>query len=306
MFVFLEARCDNVAVTPARSSDGTRLVLKGVVLNAVLVLVKGAAGILGHSAALVADAIESAADVVGSLVTWLGLRLAERPPDQDHPYGHGKFEPLTALVVAALLIGAAVLITVEAIHQIITPHHAPAPFTLVVLVVVVVIKELMARVVARAAMRSGSIAVAADALHHRADAITSVVAFIGITVALLGGPGWERSDDIAAVLAAIVIVVNAGRLARPALRELLDAAPSGAIERLVEKTAAEEPGVLDAHKCRVRKIGTDLWVDLHVHVDPAMTVQESHTLAHRVKDRIRAAQPRIADVLIHVEPAQQH
>ncbi|MFO0829909.1 MAG: cation diffusion facilitator family transporter [Phycisphaerales bacterium] len=288
---------------PGPSSTGTKLVLRGVLLNAALVLIKGVTGVVGHSAALVADAIESAADVAGSLVTWFGLRLAERPADENHPYGHGKYEPLTALLVAGMLFGAAVLIVVEAAGQIIRPHHAPAPFTLVVLVVVVVVKEVMARVVAQSARASGSVAVAADSLHHRSDAITSAAAFIGITVALIGGPGWERSDDIAAIVAAGVIVVNAVRLARPALSELLDEAPQGTLESLVLRTASAEAGVLDAHKCRVRKIGTDLWVDLHVHVAAEMSVRESHALAHRVKDRIRAAEPKIVDVLIHIEPA---
>lgn len=285
------------------SLSSTRLALIGVAVNAALVLVKGAAGILGNSAALVADAIESGADVAGSLVTWWGLRLAGRPADADHPYGHGKWAPITALVVAGMLVGAAVLIVIEAIRQIITPHHSPAPFTLVVLVVVVVVKEILARIVARRAREEGNLAVAGDAAHHRSDAITSAAAFVGILVAILGGEGWERADDIAALVAAGVILVNAFLLGRGALAELLDEASHGELEQDVERLAAEVPGVVAAHKCRVRKVGSDLWADLHVHVDGAMSVRDGHAVAHRVKDRIRDAHPRVRDVLIHVEPA---
>ncbi len=285
-------------------NSGSRLALWGLGVNAVLVLVKGAVGIVGNSAALVADAIESAADVAGSMITWAGIRIAERPADENHPYGHGKYEALTALVVSAMLVGAAVLITVEAIRQIITPHHTPEPYTLVVLVAVIIVKEVMARIVARSAKQSGSVAVASDAFHHRSDAITSAAAFVGILIALWGGKGWERSDDIAALVAAVVIVVNAVLLARPALAELLDTAPDTALEAKVLAAAMAVSGVIDAHKCRVRKIGTDLWVDLHVHVDGEMNVRDSHALAHRVKDQIKQADARIRDALIHVEPAQ--
>lgn len=287
---------------PRRTPGGSRLAVWGLLVNALLVLVKGAAGVLGHSAALIADAIESAADVAGSVIIWGGLRMAERPPDDNFPYGHGKYEPLTALVVAGILLGAAILIVLEATRQIITPHHGPAPFTLIVLVVVVLAKEVMARIVARTAKASGSVAIASDAQHHRSDAITSAAAFVGILIAVVGGEGWERADDIAAMVAACVIVVNAVRLARGALSELLDAAPDPAFDALVLGAALGEKGVVDAHKCRVRKIGIDLWVDLHVHVDGSMNVRDSHALAHRVKDRIMAADRRIRDVLIHVEP----
>lgn len=282
---------------------GSRIALVGLGVNILLVVVKGVAGILGNSAALVADAIESASDVAGSVVTWGGLRMAERPPDANHPYGHGKYEPLTALVVAGLILGAAILIVVEATRQLITPHHAPAPFTLAVLVAVIVVKETMARIVERAARRSGSVAVASDAIHHRADAITSAAAFVGILIAILGGEGWERADDVAALVAAAVIAWNAIRLGRPALAELLDTAPDPELDGRVLAAACAESGVVDAHKCRIRKIGVDLWIDLHIHVDGAMSVRESHALAHRVKDRIRAIDPRIRDALIHVEPA---
>jgi cation diffusion facilitator family transporter len=282
---------------------GLRAVALGIIVNACLAAVKAIAGVLGNSAALLADAIESTSDIFTSLIVWAGLRMAGRPADDNHPYGHGKYEPLAAIVVSIVLLAAALVITLEAIRQIITPHHTPAPFTLVVLVVVIVVKEGLFRFVLKAGKDAESLALTSDAWHHRSDAITSAAAFVGILVALIGGPGYERSDDIAAIVAAVIIAFNAIRLARPAMAELLDTAPPKDFEERVLALAMAEPGVIDAHQCRVRKIGYDFFVDLHIHVDGMMNVHESHALAHRVKDRVRAGDARIRDVLIHVEPA---
>lgn len=201
---------------------GVRSTLVGMAINAALAVIKGIAGVLGNSYALIADAIESAADVVTSFVVLLGVRMAGKPADANHPYGHGKFEPLAAAVVSLTLLGAAVLITVESVREILTPHHAPAPFTLGVLLAVIVIKEVLARYVGGAADTIGSVAVKSDAFHHRADAITSGAAFIGISIAVFGGEGFETADDVAAVVAAVVIGINALILLRPALSELID------------------------------------------------------------------------------------
>lgn len=282
---------------------GLRAVALGILVNVALAAIKAIAGVVGNSAALLADAIESTSDIFTSLIVWAGLRMAERPADDNHPYGHGKYEPLASIVVSIVLLAAAVVITVEAIRQIITPHHTPAAFTLVVLVAVIVVKETLFRFVLKAGESAESLAVTSDAWHHRSDAITSAAAFVGILVAIIGGPGYERSDDIAAIVAAAFIVFNAIRLIRPALAELLDTAPPKTLETNVLRAAMQVEGVIDAHKCRIRKIGFDYFVDLHVHVDGAMNVRDSHTLAHRVKDRIREDDARIRDVLIHVEPA---
>ncbi|MBL9121895.1 MAG: cation transporter [Phycisphaerae bacterium] len=286
------------------SQRSLRAVAIGIVVNACLAAIKAIAGVLGNSAALLADAIESTSDIFTSLIVWAGLRMAERPADENHPYGHGKYEPLAAIVVSIVLFGAAIVITLEAVRQIITPHHSPAPFTLVVLVVVIVAKELLFRAVLKAGKDAESLAITSDAWHHRSDAITSAAAFVGILIALIGGEGYERSDDIAAIVAAAIIAFNAIHLARPAVAELLDTAPAKDFEERTLAAAMAEPGVIDAHKCRVRKIGFDFFVDLHVHVDASMNVRESHALAHRVKDRIRSGDTRIRDVLIHVEPAE--
>ncbi len=282
---------------------GVRSTLVGMAINAALAVIKGIAGVLGNSYALIADAIESAADVVTSFVVLLGVRMAGKPADANHPYGHGKFEPLAAAVVSLTLLGAAVLITVESVREILTPHHAPAPFTLGVLLAVIVIKEVLARYVGGAADTIGSVAVKSDAFHHRADAITSGAAFIGISIAVFGGEGFETADDIAAVVAAVVIGINALILLRPALSELIDTAPAPEIAQSIRDIALKVPGVLGTHKCGVRKVGFVYFVDLDVLCDPDQSIRHGHEVAHNVGEAIHSALPAVAKVLVHVEPA---
>ena len=285
------------------SRVGARRVLLGMFVNIVLAVVKGVAGVVGNSYALVADAIESAADVVTSCVVLLGVRMAGKPADANHPYGHGKFEPLAAAFVSLVLLGAALVIAIESVREIFTPHHSPAPFTLAILLGVVVVKELLARYVGTAGNDVGSMAVKTDAFHHRADAITSAAAFIGISVAIFGGPGFEMADDIAAVVASVVIAVNALFLLRPALSELIDTAPTPEMAQTVRDLALRVPGVLGTHKCRVRKVGFMFFVDLDVLCDPNESIRHGHEVAHNVGEAIHSALPEVAKVLVHVEPA---
>lgn len=289
---------------PSPSSRAQRLALTGLLTNLGLSGVKFSAGVMGNSYALIADAIESLADIFGSLVIWLGLRVGARPASERHPYGYGKAESLAAAVVALVLFGAGVGIAVEAVREIRTPHHAPAWWTLVVLGATVVIKEGLFRFVRRAAASSGSVAVETDAWHHRADAVTSAAAFIGISIALIGGRGYEQADDWAALFAAGIIFINAWKLLVTPVRELLDVTDQPAVERAT-RTAAGVPGVVTVHKVFARKSGAQLWLDMHIWVDPAMLVREAHALSHAVKDAIRNADPRVSDVLIHIEPASK-
>lgn len=279
-----------------------RIVAVGFVSSLALSLAKLLAGWLGHSYALIADAVESFADVFASFVVWHGLRIAARPADADHPYGHGKAEALAAIFVALFIGLAGIGIAIEAIRLILTPHHTPAAWTLWVLIGVVVLKETLFRVVHRAAQETGSNAVSADAWHHRSDAITSLAAAVGISVALLGGPGWERADGFAALFASGIIVVNGFRLALPPLHELMDAEPPELIAA-VRAAATTVAGVVIVEKVLARKSGGRYWVDMHIEVNAEMPVREAHALAHRVKDAIMAALPAVQDVLIHVEPA---
>jgi cation diffusion facilitator family transporter len=281
---------------------GIRTAQLGLVVNAALAFAKLVAGVLGHSYALIADAIESTADIFSSVIVWGGLHIASQPADEDHPYGHGKAEPLAAAVVGILLLGAAFGISVEAIREIRTPHHAPAPFTLAVLVGVVIVKETLFRTVLRVGEETNSSAVAADAWHHRSDAITSTAAFLGISLALLMGPGWEAADDWAALAAALVILLNGVRILRPAVADLMDRAPGAEIRESVAAAAGAVPDVRAIEKLVVRKMGTGYWVDLHVQADPSMPLYDAHILSGRVKSAIRAAQPRVLGALIHMEP----
>jgi cation diffusion facilitator family transporter len=291
------------AIHPA--SHGLRSTLAGIIVNLCLAAIKGIAGVAGHSYALIADATESLTDVLSSLVVYVGLRVAMRPPDANHPYGHGKAEPMAAVAVSIALFGAAIAIAFESIHEILTPHTMPAPFTLLVLPVVVVAKETMFRFVNRVGSSIGSAAVKTDAWHHRSDAITSALAFVGISIALVGGKGWESADDWAALLASGLIAYNAYLMLRPAVRELGDALPGTRITQEIQPIANTVPGVIDIEKCFVRKMGFDYYVDLHVVVDGNLPVRRGHEIAHQVKDAIQSAYPRVADVLVHIEPNER-
>jgi cation diffusion facilitator family transporter len=282
---------------------GARVALLGLLINLVLASVKIFAGVIGHAYVLIADGIESALDVGGSIVIWGGLTLAARPPDKTHPYGHGKAEPIAAMLVALGFLAAAAGLAIESVREILTPHHGPAPFTLAVLIVVVVIKETLFRYVNRIGHDLESTAVQTDAWHHRSDALTSAAAFIGISVALIGGKGWQSADDWAALFACAVIAANGFRLARPAFYEIMDTAPGGKIVRSILAVASSVPGVVEIEKCHARKMGLNYYIDLHVGVDGNISVHEGHEIAHRVKSTIQQSDSRIADVLVHIEPA---
>jgi cation diffusion facilitator family transporter len=287
------------------ADQGIRSTFVGIVTSFFLALVKGLAGYFGNSYALIADAIESTSDVFTSIIVLTGLRIAKKPADHNHPYGHGKAEPIAGILVAAALFFAALVIVVQSIHEIITPHHAPAPFTLIVLILVVITKEILFRYVIKVGKSVDSIAVKNDAWHHRSDAITSGAAFIGISIALIGGEGYEAADDYAALLASGVIIFNAYRLLKPALYELTDAAPQPDVILKVREASLKIPGVHAIDKCFVRKMGFDYFVDIHVIVDGKITVYEGHDIAHAVKDGLIQKYPKISDVLVHIEPATE-
>lgn len=279
--------------------------LIALLISTLLAVIKGFAGILGNSYALLADAIESILDVASSIIVWTGLKIAAIPADRDHPYGHGKAEPLAAMLVAIVLAAAAIGIGIQSVKEIRTPHQAPARFTLIVLVLVVAVKELLFRYLDREGSRVGSTALKTDAWHHRSDALTSMAAFIGISVALIGGPGYESADAWAALFASVVIIFNAVRLFRPALAEVMDAAPDQTIETTVRAAALSVENVEGLHRCNVRKMGLNYFVDIDILVSGEMTVRSSHRVAHAVKDAIRRANPRIINAMVHVEPSDE-
>ena len=279
---------------------GTNSVIRGGVLNIFLVVAKLSAGIFGHSYALIADAIESATDIISSFILFLGLRLAAKAPDEEHPYGHGKAEPLAAALVGLSMVGAAVFIVIESISAIVTPHQVPKAYTLYVLAGVILFKEGMFRYQQKIGQEINSNAVKADAWHHRSDAISSIAAFIGIIIAII--TNYAAADDYAALVAAVVIIINAMQIMMPALAEMMDTAPPASIEQRLRKAAMQVPGVHALEKCYVRKMGFEYYVDLHVEVDGQLSVFEGHDISHRVKDAIMEDNPHINDVLIHIEP----
>ena len=283
---------------------GLRSTIVGIVVSAVLALIKAIGGIVGNSYALVADAIESTTDILTSGMLWIGLRWSAKPADHDHPYGHGKGEALISLGISLALVAAAITIAVKSIQNIITPHKIPEPFTLVILVVVIITKELLYRFVLKTSKEINSGAVKADAFHHRSDAITSAAAFIGISIGLIGGPGYEIADDYAALFASVVILINAYRIARPAIGELLDEDLDPILTGEIRSLAEAVDKVIAIEKIKIRKMGVFKVADMHIWVDRKLTVEEGHKIAHKVKDVIQQQHPLFADVMIHIEPAK--
>lgn len=281
---------------------GIRSTQFGILANTTLAVVKLIAGLLGNSYALVADAVESTADIFSSLIVWGGLRLSVRDPNEQYPFGYGKAEPLAATVVALMLVAAGVGIAVEAVSEIRTPHHAPAPWTLAVLVVVMVTKTALSRRVGEIGTAIHSTAVRADAWHHLSDALTSAAAFVGISIALVGGPGWESADDWAALAASAIIIANGAGILRPALADLMDRMPGADVVEAVRRVAAGVSGVLAIEKLAVRKSGMIYRVTIHVQADASLSLHEAHILGGRVKSAIRATMPQVQDVLVHMEP----
>jgi len=284
------------------SRDAIRTTQLGIIISIVLIFVKGISGYLGHSYALIADATESGADVISSGLLWIALLYAQRPADKGHPYGHGKAEPIAAVLIGLFLIGAAGWIAWHAVYFIQTPHQLPNIYTLGVLVLVVVVKETLFRYVMKVGKRLNSQAVKADAYHHRSDAITSIAAFIGISIALFLGKGYEGADDWAALLACLFIVYSAFNIIRPAISEIMDGAPADELIAAITAIASVHTEVKRVEKCFVRKMGLQYYVDMHIEVDGTINVFDAHQVAHQVKDELLHADLNIKDVLIHVEP----
>ncbi|MBM6498491.1 cation diffusion facilitator family transporter [Flavobacterium macrobrachii] len=270
--------------------------------NICLALVKGLAGILGNSYALIADAIESTTDIFSSFLVLFGLKYANKPADENHPYGHGRAEPLITFIVVGFLITSATIIAYESIQNITTPHDAPKSWTLILLAIIILWKEFSFRKVMKRAVETNSSSLKADAWHHRSDAITSVAAFIGISIAVLFGNGYESADDWAALFASGFILYNSYLIFRPALGEIMDEHLYDDLILEIREVSHKVKGVIDTEKCFIRKAGMKYHVDLHATVDANLTVKEGHDIAHLLKDTLRAKIPQLGHVLIHIEP----
>jgi cation diffusion facilitator family transporter len=273
-----------------------------IIGNIALALIKGFAGFFGNSYALIADAIESTTDIFSSILVLLGFKYAERPADENHPYGHGKIEPIITFLVVAFLVISATVIAYESIENIQTPHKVPKTWTLIVLGLIIVWKEISYRFVIKKSEETNSTSLKADAWHHRSDAITSVMAFIGISIAVVFGKGYETADDWAALLASGFILYNSYLILRPALGEIMDEQRYDDLIEEIRIKSIEVPGVKGTEKCFVRKAGMQFHVDLHAMVDGDISVTKGHDIAHLLQDHLKAEIPNLCHVLIHIEP----
>ncbi|TLP80200.1 cation diffusion facilitator family transporter [Maribacter sp. ACAM166] len=270
--------------------------------NIALALIKGFAGFFGNSYALIADAIESTTDIFASVLVLLGFKYAKKPADENHPYGHGKIEPIITFLVVAFLVISATVIAYESIENIQTPHKVPKPWTLLVLGVIIVWKEISFRIVIKKSNETNSSSLKADAWHHRSDAITSIMAFLGISIAIIFGKGYEAADDWAALIASAFIFYNSYLILRPALGEIMDEQRYDDLLADIRLKSSEVSGVIGTEKCFIRKAGMKFHVDLHAMVNGDISVTEGHDISHRLKDYLRAELPNIGHVLIHIEP----
>ncbi len=289
-------------MTSKKEKTAFKTVYFSIAGNTTLALIKGFTGYFGNSYALIADAIESTTDIFASLLVLFGLKYASRPADANHPYGHGRAEPLITFLVVGFLIISATIIAYKSIQNIGTPHELPESYTLIVLGVIIVWKEISYRLVIKKSKEINSSSLKADAWHHRSDAITSVTAFVGISIALIFGEGYESADDWAALIASAFILYNCYQIFRPALGEIMDEHLYDDVVAEIRTIARQVEGIIDTEKCFVRKSGMKYHVDLHAKVNAFITVKQGHELAHKLKDRLQQEMPELEHVLIHIEP----
>ena len=273
-----------------------------IIGNTCLAIVKGFAGFFGNSYALIADAIESTTDIFSSLLVLFGIKYSNKPADENHPYGHGRAEPLVTFLVVGFLITSATIIAYESIQNIKTPHNLPKPWTLIVLGIIIIWKEISYRLVLKRSIETNSSSLKADAWHHRSDAITSVAAFIGISIALYLGKGYEAADDWAALFASAFILYNSYLIFRPALGEIMDEHLYDDLIEIIRKVSLKVDGIIETEKCYIRKSGMKYHVDLHAVVNSEISVKKGHELAHKLQDKLHEEIPELGKILIHIEP----
>ena len=288
--------------TLSNEKKAINTIVFSIVGNCFLALIKGFAGFFGNSYALIADAIESTTDIFSSILVLFGLKYANKPADKNHPYGHGKIEPLITFLLVGFLVISATFIAHESIQNIRNPHALPEKWTLIVLALIIAWKELSFRIVIQKSKETNSSSLKADAWHHRSDAITSIAAFIGISMALMLGKGYESADDWAALLASGFIFYNSYLIFRPALGEIMDEHFYDDLVEDIRRISLTVDGIIATEKCFIRKVGMIYHVDLHAKVNGSISVTDGHNLAHQLKDTLRAEIPQLGHVLIHIEP----
>ena len=290
-----------------KSALAQKMMLWGVLLNIFLGLLKSITGVLGHSNVLLADGIDSMVDVFTSLMTWGAMKYGTKPPDQEHPYGHGKAESLAAIGGAMILLVTGLVITLFSINNIIDRGHGAhsyqlKKYTLVILIIAIVVKEGFFRLIFAHAKKIGSTAMLAEAWHYRSDVLISLTALIGISISLFGSASYSSADDWTALFVCLIIFYNATTILHASLREIMDAQVSHELEKTILKLACEVEGVKSAEKCRVRKSGLSLLADLHIRVDGHLSVLKGHTISHQVKDHLLKSNLALEDITLHLEP----
>lgn len=297
---------DNAGEHQARRAlsykEATQAALLGLVVNLLLGIVKLVAGLIGQSFALLSDAVNSLGDVFTSVVVLFALRVAQRPPDVEHPYGHTRAEGIAASNIAVLMILSALGIGWEALQRLNVQHDLPPLWTLWIAAANVVIKESLYHYKIRVARRSGSGVIVANAWDHRSDALCSLAVLIGLAVVRWGGPQYIWADEVAALFVVAAIIWSGIELFGRSASELMDLQANDDLVQQVRAAAATVPGILGVEKLRIRKSGLEYFADIHIEVDPRLTVAEGHRLGHAVKDQLLAGFPMLHDVLVHLEP----
>jgi cation diffusion facilitator family transporter len=280
-----------------------RAAVLGIAVSVSLAVAKLAGGLTGHSFALVSDSVHSFGDAMTAAAVWGALLWAQRPADRDHPYGHARAEAVAGSNVALLLVLSGLWIVWEALSTWGEPSPPPEPYTLAIAAASVVVKEFLYRYQSGVARATGSGAVRAAAWDHRLDAFGSLAVLVGLGLAYWGGPPWHAADHVAAVAVAAVVLWAGGGLLWGSVHELMDRQAEPEVLEAVRREAGAVPGVRRVEKLLVRKTGLEYLVDIHVEVDPAISVREGHSIAHAVKDRLVERVVTVRDVLVHVEPA---
>ena len=275
-----------------------------ILINVMVGAVKWFGGIIGGSHALLADALETTSDIVSSVIILLGYNKAIQPPDHNHPYGHGKLESVTSFIIGIILIFSAGLIIWESVQSLLLPDKVPPKqFTIYIIAAVIVVKEILYRVFKSLSEKFHSSLFYNEALHHRTDAFTTIITFIGVSFALYGNTRFWYGDQLAAIMASAIILYNAYRIIKSSISELMDEQTFPEISGLVERVASEIKEIDSYEKCYVRKSGNRYYCDIHIRVNANFSVKQGHDIAHLLKDRTQEANKLVEDVHIHVEPS---
>ncbi len=283
-------------------TQGARIAIASMAVSGSLAVAKLIAGWLAGSASVVADGVESAGDVLASSIVLLGLTVAARPPDKNHPYGHGRFETLTGLVtgLGLALVGAGIIW--KSLQDIGLRHAPPASYALYPVAASVLLKGVMAGLKLRVGRRIRSSALVADAWNDAVDILSGTVALMAVGLSLYDPERFLAADHYGGALIGCIVILLGIRVVHETSLTLMDTMPDEEMMASIRQSALRVPGALDVEKCYARKTGLRYHVDLHLEVDPELTVRRSHAIAEQVRNRVKEDLAWVEDVLVHVEP----